>query len=169
MFLAIAPGEFTPRKRHARGRRVARGPFALLCCLLLAACGAGSGQKAGLATSSQPPAIAALPGVQSAASAAPPAPQAVFPLTTASLVGKSVKDIVGLYGSPHLKLREPTAEIWQYRKAGCVLEMVMVGDQASAKVTYVEVRSRKSGVSAESCSPIVGELARSVVAPPQGA
>jgi hypothetical protein len=167
MFLASAPAEFSPHGRHSLGRLRVRGTATLLCCLMLVACGGGTARQAGLTTSSSP--STALPGVQAAASAAPPAPQVVFPLTTAALMGKSVKEIVSLYGAPHLKLREPTAEIWQYRKAACVLEMVMVGDPAAARVTYVEVRSRKDGVSPDSCTPIVGELARSTVAPPQGA
>lgn len=71
-----------------------------------------------------------------------PGPQAPGP---ERLIGLAAGDIQRLFGAPDFKRRDPPAEIWQYRKDGCMLDFFLYqGKDASFDylVTHVEARSR---------------------------
>jgi hypothetical protein len=43
-------------------------------------------------------------------------------------------------GEPHLKRREDIAEVWQYRREDCVLDVFLYEDGSIYKVAYLEAR-----------------------------
>jgi len=78
--------------------------------------------------------IALLTGCQ----AAPPRSD---PIHSASILGLDGGAVRKLLGEPGVIRRETPAEVWQYRTANCVLDVVLY-DQASGKrVVYTEART----------------------------
>ncbi len=71
-----------------------------------------------------------------------PGPQAPGPKR---LIGLGADQIQKMFGPPDFKRRDPPAEIWQYRKAGCMLDFFLYQKYGGAEeysVTHVEARGR---------------------------
>ena len=67
-------------------------------------------------------------------------PAAPGPERLIGLVGNEIQKMLGL---PDFKRRDPPAEIWQYRKDGCLLDIFLYQDKNDAsthRVTHVEAR-----------------------------
>jgi hypothetical protein len=78
--------------------------------------------------------IALLSGCQ----AAPPPPD---PVHSASILGLDSGAVRKLLGEPGLIRREEPAEVWQYRTASCVLDVVLYGQASGPRVVYTEART----------------------------
>lgn len=61
------------------------------------------------------------------------------------LIGLEPDALSALLGQPELIRRESPAQVWQYRGAGCVFDVVLYQEAASTRVTYVEARDDKGG------------------------
>lgn len=57
------------------------------------------------------------------------------------LVGLAAGAIEKMLGTPDFKRRDPPAEVWQYRKDGCLLDVFLYLGEAEYRVTHVEARS----------------------------
>jgi hypothetical protein len=67
------------------------------------------------------------------------------------LVGLAARELERRLGSPSLRRREPPAEVWQYRTAGCVLHVFLYPGAAGPAVSHVEARPRNgAAMSADS-------------------
>jgi hypothetical protein len=60
----------------------------------------------------------------------------------ASLDGLDSQAVVALLGPPDLRRAEPPAELWQYRLAGCVLDIYLYRDTGAFHVVHAETRDR---------------------------
>lgn len=78
--------------------------------------------------------IALLSGCQ----AAPPPPD---PIHSASILGLDSGAVRKLLGEPGLIRREEPAEVWQYRTASCVLDVVLYDQASGPRVVYTEART----------------------------
>jgi hypothetical protein len=78
--------------------------------------------------------IALLSGCQ----AAPPPPD---PVHSASILGLDSGAVRKLLGEPGLIRREEPAEVWQYRTASCVLDVVLYDQASGPRVVYTEART----------------------------
>ena len=61
------------------------------------------------------------------------------------LIGLNGSDIRKMFGLPDFKRRDPPAEIWQYRKNGCMLDFFLYQTKDGSdkyRVTHVEARGR---------------------------
>lgn len=56
------------------------------------------------------------------------------------LIGLGAANILKMLGIPDFKRHDPPAEIWQYRKDGCLLDLFLYQDDGQYRVTHVEVR-----------------------------
>ncbi|MBC8267826.1 MAG: hypothetical protein H8E36_03670 [Rhodospirillaceae bacterium] len=56
------------------------------------------------------------------------------------LVGLSATAIQKMLGLPNFKRRDPPAEIWQYRKSGCLLDVFLYLGEDTYRVSHVEAR-----------------------------
>lgn len=126
-----------PRRRQPRPARAPSGAgLALLAALLLAAC----------ETTPEPPAASEDAGAERAAAetaetaALPPEPE--IDDDPAQLIGMAPGGLRELLGEPNLMRRENPAQVWQYRGATCVLDLVLYSEAGSDRVTYVEARDR---------------------------
>jgi hypothetical protein len=61
---------------------------------------------------------------------------------TPTLAGLSDKEVVALFGEPDFRRVEPPAELWQYRSAGCVLDLFLYSDAAGVHVVRSETHDR---------------------------
>ena len=61
------------------------------------------------------------------------------------LLGKDPGEVEELLGAPELVRRESPAQVWQYRGASCVLDVVLYEEAGGERVTYVEARDRNGG------------------------
>ena len=96
--------------------------------------------------------VAGLLGLLSlAACAAPPANVPGTPsetgltaeeLTGHRLTGLEPNELLSLLGEPNLRRSDPPAELWQYRDAGCVLELYLYRDGDAYRVVRAETRGR---------------------------
>ncbi len=59
------------------------------------------------------------------------------------LMGLDAKALTALLGQPELIRRESPAQVWQYRGADCVFDVVFYEEPGSTEVTYVEARDDK--------------------------
>jgi len=57
------------------------------------------------------------------------------------LVGLGSEAIQNMLGVPDFKRRDPPAEIWQYRKDSCMLDVFLYQIENAYRVTHVEARS----------------------------
>lgn len=78
--------------------------------------------------------VALLSGCQ--ASSPPP-----DPVHSASILGLDSGAVRKLLGEPGLIRREEPAEVWQYRTASCVLDVVLYDQASGARVVYTEART----------------------------
>lgn len=88
---------------------------------------------------------------------------------TPPLAGLSAQQVVALLGEPDLRRAEPPAELWQYRRAGCVLDLFLYGDAASAHVVHSEARERgfvQGGQGVDDCR-IASRAAAGIARPSQ--
>jgi hypothetical protein len=58
------------------------------------------------------------------------------------LVGLAAMSIQKMLGRPDFKRRDPPAEIWQYRKSGCFLDVFLYLNEDIYRVSHVEARGR---------------------------
>ena len=82
-----------------------------------------------LAGCSSPPEVAR-PGIASLA------------LDTAKLAGLSKAELVARFGEPDFRRTEPPAELWQYRRAECVLDIFLYRDHGAFRVVHAETHDR---------------------------
>ena len=88
-----------------------------------------------------PPAPTHAPAFEQAARPGTPPPAA--PADASNLVGRDAREVAELLGPPHLKRRDPPAELWQYRAEPCVLDLFLYADKAGGgfTVTHMEMRA----------------------------
>lgn len=60
---------------------------------------------------------------------------------SAAIVGLDGGAVRKLLGEPGLIRRETPAEVWQYRTAGCVLDVVLYDEASGPRVAYAEART----------------------------
>lgn len=86
-----------------------------------------------------------------AACAAPPQEPVTLPgesgltaeqLTGHRLTGLGPTELLSLLGEPNLRRSDPPAELWQYRDAGCVLELYLYRQGDAYRVVRAEARGR---------------------------
>ncbi|MBK1665499.1 hypothetical protein CKO38_17165 [Rhodospirillum rubrum] len=73
---------------------------------------------------------------------------ALPPLTVDSpsaLIGRDERGLRGVLGEPALLRRDGSAQVWQYRGRGCVLDFVLYEDGGRLGVAYAEARGRGGG------------------------
>ena len=70
--------------------------------------------------------------------ATPPPPD---PVHSASILGLDSGAVRKLLGEPGLIRRETPAEVWQYRTASCVLDVVLYDQASGPRVVYTEART----------------------------
>jgi hypothetical protein len=70
--------------------------------------------------------------------ATPPPPD---PIHSASILGLDSGAVRKLLGEPGLIRRDTPAEVWQYRTASCVLDVVMYDQASGPRVAYTEART----------------------------
>jgi hypothetical protein len=70
--------------------------------------------------------------------ATPPPPD---PVHSASILGLDSGAVRKLLGEPGLIRRDTPAEVWQYRTASCVLDVVMYDQASGPRVVYTEART----------------------------
>jgi len=91
---------------------------------------------------SPPPAIVgpaiAIITLLSGCQATPPPPD---PVHSASILGLDSGAVRKLLGEPGLIRRETPAEVWQYRTASCVLDVVLYDQASGPRVVYTEART----------------------------
>ncbi len=96
----------------------------------------------GSRTQSPPPAIVgpaiAIIALLSGCQATPPPPD---PVHSASILGLDSGAVRKLLGEPGLIRRETPAEVWQYRTASCVLDIVLYDQASGPRVVYTEART----------------------------
>ena len=130
----------------------------LLVAAALAACGQGQPYRGMEASSGSrgtvtggSTAVAALPPASRGSSApAPTIPLAKQEATPAiapnsmptpqRMLGMSPDDLIRILGEPGFKRRDDPAEIWQYKGAGCFLDVFLYREPGGAKVSHVDVR-----------------------------
>ena len=83
------------------------------------------------------PAIAAII-LLSGCQAGPPPPD---PIHSASILGLDSGAVRKLLGEPGLIRRDEPAEVWQYRTASCVLDVVLYDQASGPRVVYTEART----------------------------
>jgi len=83
-----------------------------------------------------------------APAAPPPDPPAIAPaaaakptIQPASVVGLNRRDVRKLLGEPGLIRHDAPAEVWQYRTAACVLDLVLYREKNEPRVAYAEART----------------------------
>lgn len=70
----------------------------------------------------------------------PAAAPAVF--DAAGLSGLSAAQLVARLGQPDFRRTDPPAQLWQYRRAGCVLDVFLYRDAGALRVVHAETRAR---------------------------
>ncbi len=91
--------------------------------------------------------VAAVVSVPEAEEAAPPEIETYVPPDPTQVVGMVQTDLRRLMGEPSLVRTEATAEVWQYRSAGCVMDLFLYrnGRGSGREVVYFEVRDVREG------------------------
>ena len=69
------------------------------------------------------------------------APPPSDPVHSASILGLDSGAVRKLLGEPGLIRREEPAEVWQYRTASCVLDVVLYNQASGPRVVYTEART----------------------------
>jgi hypothetical protein len=121
-------GTIASRRGRSRLVSVLTGLSAVVA---LAACSAGT-----------PPSVAILPSPD--AMARPAAPPAAAPeLRAVELTGLGAAEVLALLGSPDFRRSEPPAELWQYRRTDCILDVFLREDSRGYRVVHAEMRQRR--------------------------
>jgi hypothetical protein len=68
-------------------------------------------------------------------------PSSPDPIQSASILGLDSGAVRKLLGEPGLIRREEPAEVWQYRTASCVLDVVLYDQASGPRVVYTEART----------------------------
>jgi len=68
-------------------------------------------------------------------------PRPPDPVHSASILGLDSGAVRKLLGEPGLIRRETPAEVWQYRTASCVLDVVLYDQASGPRVVYTEART----------------------------
>ncbi|HUL07507.1 MAG TPA: hypothetical protein VLV76_14310 [Candidatus Acidoferrum sp.] len=63
------------------------------------------------------------------------------PVRSASILGLDSGAVRKLLGEPSLIRRDTPAEVWQYRTASCVLDVVLYDQASGPRVVYTEART----------------------------
>ena len=63
------------------------------------------------------------------------------PVHSASIMGLDGGAVRKLLGEPGLIRRETPAEVWQYKTASCVLDVVLYEQDSGSRVVYTEART----------------------------
>ena len=125
-------GTIASRRGRSRLVSVLTGLSAVVA---LAACSAGT-----------PPSVAILPSPDAMArpAAQPVAPPAAAPeLRAVELTGLGAAEVLALLGSPDFRRSEPPAELWQYRRTDCILDVFLREDSRGYRVVHAEMRQRR--------------------------
>jgi len=115
--------------------RTILGP-SLLVLAMAALAGCQSVPQAAAPTAPARAAIAAEP-----AAAAPIVLSATRAAPAPVIVGLNRRAIRKLLGEPRLIRRDDPAEVWQYRTAACVLDLVLYKEKNEPRVAYAEART----------------------------
>lgn len=83
------------------------------------------------------PAIAIIAFLSGCQAAPPP----TDPVHSAQILGLDSGAVRKLLGEPGLIRREEPAEVWQYRTASCVLDVVLYDQASGPRVVYTEART----------------------------
>ena len=65
-------------------------------------------------------------------------------MRSAAILGLDGAEVRLLLGDPGLIRRETPAEVWQYRTAGCVLDVVLYDQESGARGVYAEARTPRA-------------------------
>jgi hypothetical protein len=92
---------------------------------------------------------------------APPPPSRPVPALE-SLQGQQGTEITALLGYPHFQRVDAPAELWQYRRNGCVLDLFLYPSSSGAlTVDHLETRRLQPNVEdAQACFAIMVQAAR---------
>ncbi len=79
--------------------------------------------------------------------AAPPPEEAYEPPDPTQVVGMRQHEVLRLLGEPSLIRTESTAEVWQYKHSGCVMDLFLYqnGQPNVSEVVYFELRDLEVG------------------------
>ena len=83
------------------------------------------------------PAIAIIAFLSGCQAAPPP----TDPVHSAQILGLDSGAVRKLLGEPGLIRRDEPAEVWQYRTASCVLDVVLYDQASGPRVVYTEART----------------------------
>ncbi len=77
----------------------------------------------------------------------PPSVEAYEPPDPTQVVGMQQYEVLNLLGQPSLVRTEATAEVWQYKHSGCVLDLFLYqnGRPDVSEVVYFELRDLEEG------------------------
>lgn len=129
--MTAAPRNTRSSARRSRSRRYVSAAALAVAFLAPAACNeAGEPEDAAVDGESSLPPYSAM--------AVTPSPPAADP---EQLIGLSGEEITEKLGKPALIRREGTAEIWQYRRIQCVLDVFLYGNGRQV-VEHVDLRDR---------------------------
>lgn len=59
-------------------------------------------------------------------------------------MGLGAGDVVARFGEPQLRRAEPPAELWQYRSADCVLEVILYAESGTPHVIGSQIYARSA-------------------------
>jgi hypothetical protein len=121
-----------PAAMAMRGKKAAprcRGGLVAVVFALLAGCSAAV-----------PEAEAPVPQTSLEARARHPAALSLPPAE--SLMGLGAGDVLARFGAPDLRRAEPPAELWQYRSADCVLEVILYAESGTPQVIGSQIYAR---------------------------
>jgi hypothetical protein len=128
----------------------APAPLALAASSMLATLAMLAGLAACSAVSPMPAASGGLLATPAAAVLGPalPAPRTSSDAASrlGELQGLRPVDIVRQFGQPDFRRAEPPAELWQYRTAGCVLDIFLYAEPDGFHVLHAEARGRAGAV-----------------------
>jgi len=97
-----------------------------------------------LAGCSASPPEAEAPIPQSPAAALALHPAALRLPRAESLMGLAAGDVLARFGEPDLRRAEPPAQLWQYRSADCVLEVILYADSGRPHVIGSRIYARSA-------------------------
>lgn len=83
----------------------------------------------------------AMGGLLSACQGQPGVSSSSDPVRSAAILGLDGGAVRKLLGEPGLIRRETPAEVWQYRTADCVLDVVLYEHATGPRVAYAEART----------------------------
>lgn len=76
-----------------------------------------------------------------------------------TLMGLGAGDVLARFGEPDLRRAEPPAELWQYRSADCVLEVILYAQTGTPRVIGSQIYARSADGTAK--CPSLGAGAKS--------